>query len=396
MKYFIVLIIKFLLIIGCSNENDSSNSSKDHDHTNNEAILNYEYYTVGSLRIYTDEGFTHGNLYATLDNSKMMLDNNDDFHFFFNPAFEDYLAYLSSEQSTYPEILIDNLPNFFPDSAVIDSNNKFHLISNTNGILYRTNKNITWEDIRLVDNINTDSLTIDIDSFDNIYVGYLDKDSNTIKYMTNKSGSWVTEEIDNSTNVKDNIFLKLDKSDFIHIIYIDKTEKNIKYVTNKNGTWETEEIETIYNGMMIKARKLRFDIDLNSNAHILVYDGNIIYLTNNSGDWEFSDPDPDNLAVENFRIKVDKHFNVHIGFSFSKIDYTSLIYCTNKYGKWEKIKFYCGDTDMDVGYNINDLSIDSNGNVNILHSYYWIGYDWEITTPFIYNKSLNYLLIIFK
>ena len=79
-------------------------------------------------------------------------------------------------------------------------------------------------------NVMEEYTSIVIDSSDKVHISYCVY-SGTLKYATNRSGSWETEVVD-SSGVGDTS-IAVDSSDKIHIGYYDNTNRDLKCATGK-------------------------------------------------------------------------------------------------------------------------------------------------------------------
>ena len=112
------------------------------------------------------------------------------------------------------------------------------------------------------------TLSIAIDSNDDVHISYYDTTNKDLKYATDKSGSWVTTSIDTSGIVGHYTSIAIDSNDDVHISYLDTSNTDLKYATDKSGSWVTTSIDT--SGQVGYYTSIA--IDSNDDVHISYYD----------------------------------------------------------------------------------------------------------------------------
>jgi len=178
--------------------------------------------------------------------------------------------------------------NRYRSSLVLDSLDKAHIsfydvnYENTVGELrYATNASGDWE-VEIIDSSGNAGCfcSIDLDSEDNVHIGYYDVVYSELKYITNASGAWVSVVVDNIGRLQginnNYISLDLDSSDKVHIGYYDANNGDLKYANNVSGEWVTERVDSAYRGDISLA------IDSYNKPHISYYhyeggDGDLKY-----------------------------------------------------------------------------------------------------------------------
>ncbi len=201
-----------------------------------------------------------------------------------------------------------------------------------------------------------------------------------LKYATNASGSWVTETLNSSGDVK-NASIAVDSSDNLHIIYryadrlysysyYDTYEEDLKYITNASGSWATETIREFKN---VVPGNLSVAADSSGKVHVSYVSYSIthyfstpvvIYLTNTSGLWS-----PETVGLGSYAsIAIDSEDNAHISY-YQYLDYSTmndLAYATNASGSWiTDIVESAGDG---YAYRHTSIAIDASDMAHI--SYY--------------------------
>ncbi len=178
-----------------------------------------------------------------------------------------------------------------------------------------------------------DPRSVAIDSADNMHICYFDygiisdDSDNAVKYTTNASGAWVTENLYTITHTT-TASLSLDSADNVHIIHSGRL-----YTTNASGAWVTDNL-----GIFVYTAKTA--IDSADNMHILYdYDDSLKYATNASGTWVIDTIDQIG-HLDSRSIEIDSADNVHISYCnsiFNPNDSTKswyLKYATNASGTW--------------------------------------------------------------
>ncbi len=185
-----------------------------------------------------------------------------------------------------------------------------------------------------------------------LYDGYDDEGTmrvRGIKYATNASGSWVTEAIASHGLVGYDISIAVDSSDNVHIVYSRYLDfgsgvrrKNLTYVTNASGSWVSETVAGSTGYYLGYLGYVSIAVDSSDKVHISYSVGDSYgqyfslkiakYATNASGLWIVTSLD----AGRSTSIAVDSLDNVHISY-YRYVDFTTvndLTYATNASGSW--------------------------------------------------------------
>jgi fibronectin type 3 domain-containing protein len=170
-----------------------------------------------------------------------------------------------------------------------DAAAKLHVIVNPYGaITYMNNVTGSWASEMIGSNgvIYGDAATcaISIDFMGKAHVGYYDYPNHTLQYVTNGSGTWVAETIDNAGNVGLHTAIAVDGGGKVHVSYYDISNGDLKYATNAMGSWTTQTIDSVgdvgLNGAIA--------VDTNGYVHISYTDAtnhSLKYASNSSGAW---------------------------------------------------------------------------------------------------------------
>ena len=247
------------------------------------------------------------------------------------------------------------------NSLALDPNDKAH-ISCLGG--YFTNSTGLW--VRATVSIGYFT-SLSLDANQGVHISYYDDSGRDLKYVTNATGSWVTETVDSLENTGATSSLAIDSSGKVHICYWAEPEefyRGIKYATNRSGSWETE--------MIVVGRLPSLAVDKDDKAHIsfwnsVVKEGSsyntLQYATNASGSWVIETVD--SIVGRYTSLALDSSDKIHISYFGQSDDGSngrpSLKYATNASGSWEKETI---DSSGCIG-DFSSIALDSHGEVHI-------------------------------
>ena len=278
-------------------------------------------------------------------------------------------------------------------SIAIDSNNKVHIsyYDRTDGDLkYATDASGSLvKSTIIIDNVGcvehhytSSSISIAIDSNNNVHISYCDYANEALKYATNASGVWEKSTTPGSEGEVLHTSIAIDSNNKVHISYYDSTNKDLKYATNASGAWVTSTIEI--ESEWYTLRYCSIAIDSNNKVHIstffpyssdIWYNYYLFYTTKNaSGSWVTSIISSQSNGVRllespNTSIAIDSNNKVHISYKGYYTDLSSgaLRYATNASGSW--VTTIISDPYTDKG-SYNSIAIDSNNKVHISYCDY--------------------------
>jgi len=203
------------------------------------------------------------------------------------------------------------------------------------------------------------SLALDSDGF--VHICYYDATNDHLKYATNSSGTWETEDADDTGQVGMHSSIAMDSSNKVHISYLGVG--GLAYATNAAGSWEIEEVAP---GQAV-GEYSSITLDSDGFVHISYYDATdseLKYATNASGDWVSVTVDETGGVCLHSSIALDSSGSVHISYCHSTIDGLKLKHATNASddGDWvtETVDFTDGE--------YTSIALDSDDFVHI--SYY--------------------------
>ncbi|MBI3609709.1 MAG: DUF11 domain-containing protein [Nitrospirae bacterium] len=196
---------------------------------------------------------------------------------------------------------------------------------------YATNVSGSWV-IETVDvEVGGFGTSIAFDSSGKVHISYTER--GLLRHATNASGSWVTETVDSGVGtVVGSYFpdIALDKEGNVHISYSwiggfgwDWMDR-LRYATNASGSWVTEDVDS-----NIHASYTSVAIDSLSHVHISYYDSankDLRHATNAFCGWVTETVDSNGSVGQFNSIALDSSNNVHI--SYFDDDSGSLKYAT--------------------------------------------------------------------
>jgi hypothetical protein len=257
------------------------------------------------------------------------------------------LKYATNKNGTWVTEMVDSEGTIGQyNSLALDAEEKAHIsyYDNTNRDLkYATNKSGVWV-LETVDSPEAVgySTSLALDAEGKAHISYLDVTNRVLKYATNKSGIWITETVDSATEVSlaDSALtsLALDAEGKAHISYLNDTDYDfsLKYATNKSGTWVTETVDS--EGTVGQYASLALDADGNAHISYVYYPGyNYVlkYATNKNGTWVTETVDSIGFASSYTSLALDAEGKAHVSY-LDPIDSINgdLKYATNKNGTW--------------------------------------------------------------
>jgi len=211
---------------------------------------------------------------------------------------------------------------------------------------------------------------IAVDAQGHVHLAYQDMTGAGLRYATNASGAWVTQEID-SVGMPGNYrtSIAVDSQGFAHIAYY--AAQDLKYATNASGAWLIDTAD--YAGDVGSYPSIA--LDGAGRAYISFYEslntegGRLKLATNRTGTWQSTVIDDTGAAGQYTSLAVDAAGALHIAYYEATDKDKMLKYATNASGDWE-LQYV--DKESDSGVNAS-LGLDSLGKAHI--SYFWKGPD---------------------
>ncbi|MGC8928466.1 MAG: hypothetical protein ACP5QK_11145 [Myxococcota bacterium] len=281
---------------------------------------------------------------------------------YYDAYYNGELKYAYKENGVWNLLTVDNggVSNYSVGrycNIKTDNNNKVHIsyidVSRGN-IKYITNSSGSWVSEN-VDNINTVGqyqTSIAIDSNGKIHISYYDSaNGGELRYSNNVAGYWVSTVVDDggaaNANVGQYSSIAVDQNGFVHISYYDATNADLKYATNLSGSFITYTVDSAgsvgaYTAIALDSNGYPiisyYDAFPNYNLKVAIYDGT-------SWSTSVADSNANNVGLYT-SISVDSNNKIHIAY----YDATSykVKYATNKYGSWQNFVI---DTQGRLGTN---------------------------------------------
>jgi hypothetical protein len=230
--------------------------------------------------------------------------------------------------------------------------------------MYATNSSGSWVTTVLESSAWSADVSLALDSNNKVHISYFNLVNFDLKYATNTTGSWTTSIIVNGGATGPlpgySTSIDVDSNNKVHISYYDDSSPDsIKYITNASGTWQITQIDTIG---LAAGWANSLVVDSSDKVHISYYNWTndaLKYATNSSGVWQTYTIDSTSGGVWDAAITVDSNKYVHLSYG----SYAGLMYATNSSGSWVISKVDEAWTGSD-----NSIAVDNGGGVHI--SYY--------------------------
>jgi hypothetical protein len=216
---------------------------------------------------------------------------------------------------------------------------------------------------------------IAVDTSNNPHISYYDE--KLLKYSTKIQGSWKTAEVEDIDSIGGGgSSIAIDSADHVHISYYDGQTLTLKYATNKYGTWRNGSIDDYVlppvNGHLLNG-STAITADKDGFAHAAYFkcgqydslfgkckSGDLYYASNIRGLWQVWLVDSENETGRNPSIFCDTAGRIHM--TYYEADNGDLKYAV--VDKNQKIVKLPIDENGDVG-KYSSVSVDENGRVFI-------------------------------
>ncbi len=301
MKKIIILIILLgVTIVSCKNDSTPKSTKDDSKRTGFEPVIarhdniNYiAYYeevesnenqTKKILKLAKGKNNSWeiknlGEFQYKIYDIDIQIDNLGNTHIVFLHS-RDSLIYTTNKSGDWKFITIDyDCCSSWHQKPIIklSSNNKVHILYqfDTNTLKYASNKNgDSWiKDSWIVEEISNEvnpcapietNFSMEIDNNNNLHLIKYYKQwvaspaASKIKYITNRTGNFVYNDVINSISWKIDYKMKIDKNDYIHIFYIENSSPKIIHhiyglKVDGTGTWVYDNILNSNNILNIKS-----------------------------------------------------------------------------------------------------------------------------------------------
>ena len=295
--------------------------------------------------------------------TSIAVDANEKVHISYIDSTNGKLNYITNASGSWITWIVGSAGNY-ATSIAADANGKCHIVyGGTNGDLkYATN---ATSDSGLATTIETGvwwglfgSGGIAIDSNSNPHITYF-KGVGLLKYATKASGDWSTSVVMNSKNGALPGYcasIGLDSNNKIHISYYDDSvPDSIKYITNVSGSWVATTIDTIG---LAAGWSTSLAVDSNDNINISYYDWKndaLKYATNASGTWQTETVDKSSGNVSSVSLAIDKINGNQVYMVYGSG--SGFMYATKSAGTWQISKIDESWTGSDNSIAIGKNSI---------------------------------------
>jgi hypothetical protein len=342
--------------------------------------------------------------------SSLAIDSNDNLHVSYLDSTNDNLEYITHDGSSWSTpVSLDSTGNVGQFSSLaIDSNDNLHvtyldssnvnleymmyaaavppvisyspsefsLIINTamspTAIPNNSGSTITSGTLDTTGTTGTHT-SIALDSNDHRYVSYSDQTNADLKFMTDKSGSWVNSTLDSTGDVGQYTSIATDSNDDVHISYYDGTNGDLKYATDTSGSW----VLTTLDSTGDVGQYTSIDLDSNNDVHISYYGvtgADLKYATCSSScstvsSWTDITLDSTGGVGQYSSLIVDSSDEVHISYYDATTNSGDLKYATcssscSAVGSWTNSVADGGWTTS--GWH-SSIAVDAGGDVHISH-----------------------------
>lgn len=256
-------------------------------------IIYYDYYNGGIKYSTNISGAWTTSTIAAGSNFSMVIDANNKLHVSHSGGVMSAtgLYYTTNASGAWVSSAIDNPPqnSVYSTAIAIDKNNKLHILYylmdwNISGgkasLKYANNSSGSWS-LTLVDSVSSsyNGLGIAVDSNVKIHATYGEYPTSwNLKYITNVTGSWVSTTIGSKNDNWSFTSVVVDTNDKIHACAIGGSPR-VQYITNSSGIWVTDNIDDAQ-------WSIAMALDSNNKVHIAYYatpmSGPLKYATNSN------------------------------------------------------------------------------------------------------------------
>jgi len=308
--------------------------------------------------------------------TSIAVDANEKVHISYFDFTNGKLKYTTNATGSWVTSIVDSASDY--DSGIaLDANGKVHIVYDGTGgdLKYATNATGSWVistvEIGAYSGVTGDD-SIAIDSNGKVHISYFKASGLDLKYATNASGTWSTSIVVNGGATGPlpgySASIGVDSNNKIHISYYDDASPDsIKYVTNISGSWVVTTISTIG---FAAGWKTSLAVDSNNKAHISYYNYTndaLKYASNASGTWQTEIVDDSSGGVWDASLAIDKinGNQVHLVYG----SYYGISYAKKSAGTWQISRI-----DASCTGSYNSIAIGSSS----IHISYYDGYNLNL------------------
>jgi hypothetical protein len=219
-------------------------------------------------------------------------------HIAYKDVTNNRVKYATNSSGSFATSVVESLANA-NISLALDSNNKAHIsYVATDDLRYVTNKSGSWVATLVDSNYILDNTSIAVDSSNNPHISYFRFDSNKDwKYQYHNGTSWLgtPQNIFNGNGGKQKGFyssLILDSSDKVHAVGHDQDVYDLVYNNNVSGSFSNNALVDLDDNNVAGAadvgRYTSIARDSSDNLYVGYYDltnGNLKYIKRTTGTW---------------------------------------------------------------------------------------------------------------
>jgi hypothetical protein len=311
------------------------------------------------------------------EHTSIAVDANEKVYISYYDFTNGKLKYTTNVAGSWVTSIVDSASDYDTGIA-LDANGKVHIVYDGTGgdLKYATNAAGNWVTSTIESGaysgvIGDDSIAID--SNGKIHISYFNAAGLDLKYATDASGTWQAFIVVNGGAATGTLpgysaSIDTDSNNKIHISYYDDASPDsIKYITNASGTWVVTTVDTIG---LAAGWKTSLAVDYNNKVHITYYDWTTDALkcaTNALGTWQTETVDNSSGSVWDASLAIDKVHNnqVHIAYD----SYAGLKYATKSGGTWQ-----ISSVDASWTGSYNSIAIGSTS----IHISYYDGYNFDL------------------
>ena len=307
--------------------------------------------------------------------TSIAVDANEKVHISYYDSTNNTLKYATNSSGSWVATTVASAPSTaYGTSIAIDTNGKVHISYEGTGgnLMYATNSSGSWVITVLESSAWSDDVSIALDSNNKVHISYFNLVSFDLKYATNASGTWSTSIVVNGGATGPlpgySTSIGVDSNNKIHISYYDDASPDsIKYITNISGSWVVTTIGTIG---LAAGWKTSLAVDSNNKVHISYYDWTndaLKYASDASGTWQTEIVDNSSGGVWDASLAIDKVNGNQVHMVYHS--YSGFKYATKSAGTWQ-----ISIIDESWTGNCNSVAIGSSS----IHISYYDGYNLNL------------------
>ena len=300
-----------------------------------------------------------------------VMDSNDHHHLaHYDGCNSDGIYYSTNSGGSWTTTLIDSgvYGTGYANAIAVDSNDNPHIAYGIDNLYYTTLSNGAWSSPIVLDQTVGRSISMVIDSSDNIHIAsnrYVT--GGDLNYTSYVSGTWSTETVQSAASNKypSVTSIAVDSAGDVYIAMVQSASgsgsniNSLSVYDNSGGSWSSD---LIASANTVGSYSIDLAIDSNDVKHIYYNDGGIVIKNDASGSWSSDLYTLTGNPANSFGdMVVESDGTVHIvgkyGSSFVEFHYT-----TNKSGSW--VSREIANISSHVLHTYDALAVDSQGDMH--------------------------------